>query len=140
MLLRIRQTAFILLILLSLFTAVNYWRDTLNTEKGGKSIVTWETRLEPVRKALPFKQGVIGYVADWDVPGIQYAMGDMEAEFDIVQYVLAPLIVRRGAAAEWNVAVIAPSTLSVWQQVHPEEFEVIDLGHNVYLLHRRETQ
>lgn len=137
---RIQKISVVLLALLCLFTAVSFWRETLGTEKGGRSIATWEKRLEPVRKALPFKQGVVGYVADWDVPGVNYAMGDMEAEFGIVQYTLAPLIVRRGAAAEWNVAVITPPTLSLWQQAHPEEFEVYDLGHNVYLFHRRGNQ
>ena len=83
---------------------------------------------------------MIGYLGEWDVPGIGYEPNDQHAEYLLAQYALAPLILQRGATAEWNAAVLGPKAFAAFQQAHPGEFEISDLGHNVYILHRRGNQ
>lgn len=133
----IKRVILALLVISSLFTIIQYWRLTLGQERAGKSIAALEKRLAPVKEALPFKQGVIGYLADWDVPGASYSFGDSNAEYYLSQYSLAPLILRRGTAPEWTVAVLPPKTFENWIQTRPGEFVTVEIGRGVYLLHRQ---
>jgi hypothetical protein len=128
-----------LLVLASLFSVVRYWRLTLNIDRGKEALDAWEARLAPAREALPFQRGVIGYVADWDVPGVSYAYADQEGEYLLAQYTLAPLILKKGPAAEWNVAVLSPKSFAAWQAAFGKQFEVSNIGHNVYILRKLEN-
>jgi hypothetical protein len=139
----LRYAAIVLLALTSLAAPAVQWQSTrsMNLEDTGSlALDGWEQRLEPVRRNLPLKQGVIGYVADWDVPGIEYSPGDQEAEFLLSQYSLAPLVLVRGAQAEWNVGVFSPQAFQAWQAANQDRFEIISLRRNVYLLHRLDDQ
>lgn len=136
----VRKGLVILLAVSSLFSIARYCQITSGQDKGGKNIAAIEKRLSPVKEMLPFNRGMIGYVADWDVPGAGYATGDMEAEFFVTQYSLAPLIVQRGAVAEWNVAVLGSQAYKLWREQHPDEFEITPLGGNVYIFHRAGNQ
>ncbi|MGE5250821.1 MAG: hypothetical protein ACM3QS_11485 [Bacteroidota bacterium] len=132
----LRKGLVALLLVSGLFSAVRYWRSTLGLDRGSEALAAWETRISRAKEALPIKRGVIGYVGEWDVPGISYAFWDQESEYLLAQYTLAPFILKKGAAAEWNVAVLNPKALAVWQALHEGEFEMIDVGHSVYVLHR----
>lgn len=136
----LRRGVLILLVLSSLFSAVRYWELTLEQEAGGQAIAAFEERLQPAKNALPFKRGVIGYLGEWDVPGIGYEFRDQQVEYLLAQNALAPLILKKGAIAEWNVAVLSPMALAAWETAHPGKFETSSLGHNVYLLHRPGNQ
>jgi len=37
----------------------------------GPFFMRWEASFEPVKENLPFTRGVIGYAADWDIPGVE---------------------------------------------------------------------
>ncbi|HEY6074559.1 MAG TPA: hypothetical protein VIV15_14515, partial [Anaerolineales bacterium] len=90
---------------------------------GGEAIASFEKRLEPVKAPLPFQRGVIGYFGEWDMPGAGYEELDQHAEYLLAQYALAPLILKRGAGAEWNVAVLSPKLMAAFRAAHPE-FEI----------------
>ena len=131
-----QNIAVILLVSASAATSLQYAQSTRGLERGAEALNAWEARLEPVRAALPVKRGVIGYIGEWDVLGTSYGVWDQESEYLLTQYALAPLILVKGPAAEWNVAVLERRSLEVWQSAHPGEYEVIPLKHNVYLLHK----
>ncbi len=44
--------------------------------------------------------GVIGYLADWDIPNAKYGSSDQEVEFLLAQYTVAPVVLERGADHE----------------------------------------
>ena len=58
-------------------------------------ITLWENRMALLKKELP-GTGVIGYLADWDIPG-QGENSDLETEYRLTQYALAPVVVARGS-------------------------------------------
>jgi hypothetical protein len=58
-------------------------------------ITLWEDQFTLMRDLLP-DSGVIGYLADWDFPG-QEESTDLETEFRLTQYALAPVVVARGS-------------------------------------------
>ncbi len=136
----LRRGMVVLLALAGLFSAIRSWQVAQEKQGGGEAIAAFEDRLEPAREALPFQRGVIGYLGEWDVPGIGGEFLDQQVEFLLAQYTLAPLILQRGAAAEWTVAVLGAPALAAWEMAHPGEFEIIPLGRGVYLLHRRGNQ
>jgi hypothetical protein len=134
------RAAVLLLVCISLYSLIRNWRSTVGLELGAEALSTWEARLEPARAALPVTRGVVGYVAEWDVPGFEYGYHDLEAEFFLTQYTLAPLILVKGALAEWNVAVLPPEAFAAWERSNGEDFEIRRLEHNVYILHRLEDE
>ncbi|HVN16069.1 MAG TPA: hypothetical protein VMT73_10055 [Anaerolineales bacterium] len=134
--LNLKKIFLALLVLAGFFSVVQSWLSTLNLNQGGAAIDAWEARLMPAKKALPIKRGVIGYVGEWDAPGISYAYWDQESEYLLAQYSLAPLILKKGAVEEWNVAVLSEPAFAAWQKANQGKFEIIPLKHNVYLFHR----
>lgn len=135
-----RRGILVLLVLTGLFSAFRYWRTTLGMDGGGgEAIAAFQDRLEPVREALPFQRGIIGYLGEWDVPGGGETL-DQQVEFLLAQNALAPLILQRGAAPEWTAAVLGPPSLESWVAANPGAYEVIPLGRGVYLLHRGGNQ
>lgn len=129
----------IALAIASLASTIHFWYSTRNLDKGSEAIERWEFILAPVKNRLP-PRGVIGYVGEWDLNGSEDEFDDWDqmAEYLLTQYVLAPLIVKRGAVAEWNVAVLSPASIQTWAQAQEGKFQIIPLKHNVYLLRRRE--
>jgi hypothetical protein len=134
---RIKQFAVVLLALTSLYSTVLHWHSTINLDRGAKAIDAWEARLHSVRETLPVKRGIIGFVGDSNVPGIEYNSGDQETEFILTQYTLAPLILVPGTVADWNLAILGKVAFEKWQQSNQGNFEIISLGHQVYLFHKR---
>jgi hypothetical protein len=133
----VKMLAVILLVVTSLYSVALHWHSTIGLERGAEAIDKWESRLQPVREALPLQRGVIGFVGDWDVPGVDYSFADQETEFMLTQYALAPLILVKGPVADWNVAILSRDDLEIWMISNGEHFEVIPFKHNIYLLHRR---
>jgi hypothetical protein len=86
------------LIGISFYSAILTFRTTSKeaAEMDGDEMVTaWEKRLRKLRLILP-DHGVIGYLADWDIPDYQYGDKDQEVEFILAQYTVAPLVLERG--------------------------------------------
>lgn len=133
---RAKQLLVLLLAFSSLYSTVEHWRSTINFDRGAAAMEAWEARIQPVKEALPIERGVIGFVGEWDVPGVAFSAGDQETEFILTQYTLAPLILVRGTVAEWNVAILSKTAYEKWQATKTGDFEVIPLGHQVYLLRR----
>jgi hypothetical protein len=97
-----RITVLIVIALLlgfSLSSALNDYQTSVAASQGvsGDDMVTaWDKRLRKVRQILP-KYGVVGYLADWDIPDYSYGSSDQEVEFLLAQYTVAPVVLERGA-------------------------------------------
>lgn len=136
----VQKLMVVLLIVASLRSGFRQWQSTINIDKGSSALEKWEERLKPVRETLPIKRGVIGFVSEWNIPGLEHSFADQETEFILTQYALAPLILVNGPVAEWNVAILNNKALKMWEEANPGQFEIIPLKHGVYLLHRRDEQ
>ncbi len=93
-----RIAALILLVGLCVFSAVDGYQTAIQAagEMSGDDMVTaWDKRLRKIRPLLP-ESGVVGYLADWDVPGAQFGSSDQEVEFLLAQYTVAPVVLERG--------------------------------------------
>ncbi len=73
-------------------TAVSAGQDVA----GDDMVTAWDKRLRKVRLLLP-EYGVVGYLADWDIPGYTFGSSDQEVEFLLAQYTVAPVVLERGA-------------------------------------------
>ena len=99
-------------------------------------VADWEKRFVPLKAQLPFKRGVVGYISDSSIPGVQFNAANDEGEYVLTQYVLAPIIIVKGTAQDWNVANLSRPAYELWSKSHPDEFEVIPFKDGLYLLHR----
>lgn len=102
----------------------------------GPFFAEWEKRFEPIKEALPFAYGVIGYAADWDIPGLEYDPANTEAEHVLTQYALSPIVVSRDTSREWVIANMTAADFEAWFGLQEGEFEVTRYRYNLYLVHR----
>ena len=109
-------------------------RELVDTD--GPFFVRWEAAFDPVKANLPFTRGVIGYAADWDIPGSNYDPANSEAEHILSQFTLAPIIVARDTNREWILVNMSPEEFEQWFPLQDGEFDVQKFKMNLYLLHR----
>jgi hypothetical protein len=62
----------------------------------------WEKRMEPLREYLP-ERGIIGYLAEDDLPGAPAGAQEDLEELLLTQYFLAPRIIVKGAGYAWVI-------------------------------------
>jgi hypothetical protein len=93
----VRIIAILGLVAPGLVVAVNnaiHARSIAEQERSSIDTVSkWETRIHRVLAHLPSDTQEIGYVADWDIPGMDYDLVDQETEYTLTQYALAPRMV-----------------------------------------------
>ena len=99
-------------------------------------VTKWELRFDAVKKILPFKRGVIGYITNSDVPGAVYNANNEQGEYTLTQYTMAPIILVRGDNEEWTLANLSGKAFQTWSQSNQNTFRVIPLRDNLYLLQR----
>jgi hypothetical protein len=138
---RLKKILVIMFILFNLFTIEQLWASSMSiANKGSDSLERWETQMKLVKKVLPIKRGVIGYVSEQDMSGVDYGYWDTEAEFFLTQYELAPLILKKGLVAEWDVVVLDNKNLAIWQaslqEDYPFPYEIISIKGKVRVFHR----
>ncbi len=126
-----------LLMLINLFYVEQIWISSINIgDRGAKSLERWDADVMLVKKSLPIKRGVIGYVSEQDIPGAECGYWDTETEFLLTQYALAPLILKKGPVAEWNVAILDYKNLKTWEETYPGRYEIITIKGKVRIFHR----
>ena len=111
-------------------------RELVNTD--GPFFAEWEKRFIPIKDDLPFKYGVIGYVADWDIPGLNYDPANTEAEHILTQYALTPIVVSRDINHEWILVNLDAANFETWFASQRGNLEVTRYKFNLYLVHRIE--
>ena len=103
---------------------------------GSDPVTKWEVRFNAVKKLLPFKRGVVGYLTNSDVPGTIYDANNEQGEYTLTQYTMSPIILVRGDNEEWTIASLNSKAYQIWSQSNHGEFRVFPLNDNLYLLHR----
>ena len=99
-------------------------------------ISEWEVRFQPIKKLLPFRRGVVGYITNSDVPGAKYDANNEQGEYTLTQYAMAPIILVRGDNEEWTIADLNNKAYQIWSQSNHSEFRVIPMKDDLFLLQR----
>ncbi len=99
-------------------------------------VANWEKRFETLKRQLPFTRGLVGYISDSSVPGINFNAPNDEGEYVLTQYVLAPIIIIKGTNQEWNVGNLSGPAYAAWSKSNHGEFDVMPFRDGLYLLHR----
>lgn len=131
-----RKILVISLTLIGIYYVVQLWQSSMDIgDTGSKELDRWEADMQLVREILPIERGIVGYISQEDVAGSDFEYWDNETEFLLTQYALAPLIVKKGLAAEWNVIVLKNKDLEKWLQMHPGEYEITNIKNQIHVLH-----
>jgi hypothetical protein len=138
---RLKKILVVLLLSINLYYIQQFWVDSMNIpDRGVHALDRWEAQMVLARKALPIKRGVIGYITEQDMPGVENANLDIdwdtETELFLTQYALAPLIIKKGPVAEWNVVVLDDEDLAIWKKAYSGPYEIINIKGKVHILHR----
>jgi hypothetical protein len=135
---RILQLGLIAWVIYSSFAqSISYLISTKERGSLGQDPVTqWETKFVRLKNALPTGTAVVGYLADWDVPGIPYDDGNQHGEYVLIQYTLSPVILTRGMEHEWIVGNLTHEAYEKWQSSAQGNFEVSFFKNNLYLIHK----
>lgn len=118
----------------SVLRQVELARGLVDTD--GPFFAEWEKRFDPIKDDLPFTHGVIGYAADWDIPGVSYDPANTEAEHILTQYTLTPIVVSRDTSHEWILVNMNRENFETWFALQEGEFEVTRYKFNLYLVRR----
>ena len=100
------------------------------------TVSKWEERIKPVLKHLPDDVSVIGYIADWDLPDMEYNVIDQENEYTFTQYALAPRAVQPGLEHEWIIGNFTNKDFRAWLDQNLFSYEITEFGFGIYLIHR----
>ena len=125
------------IVLASIYFSIQNLRAT--TTVGNPNVDTisqWELRFDPIKKILPFKRGVIGYITNSDVPGMGFDPSNEEGEYTLTQYAMSPIILVRGDNEEWTIANLSSKAFQAWSQLNRDKFRIIPMNDNLYLLQR----
>src|SRR5512143_1425255 len=127
----------VLLVLASVYASV---QNLISTRDLGSvsddPVADWEKRFTPLKERLPFKRGIVGYISDSDIPGASYDAANDEGEYVLAQYILAPIVIKRGTDQEWNIANLDRQTFDLWNKTDGARFQVTAFKGGLYLLHR----
>ena len=133
----LRTVLFALFLVLEIFIGWKNFQDISTSEKAaGEPVAEWERRLVPLKKIMPFTEGTVGYVSDSPVAGIDYYNPDDQIEYTLTQYVMAPIVVRKGADREWIIGNFSKQGYEDWIRANPGPYEVTSLSYGDYLMLR----
>jgi hypothetical protein len=136
-LLLFRKIALFLFLFLQIYTGWKNLQYIKSAEyNASESVAEWERRFERLKKVLPITRGVVGYVSDSGVTGINYDNANDQIEYTLTQYTMAPIIINKGVNFEWNIGVLSKPAYEDWVRSHGAGFEIIFLKYNIYLIHR----
>lgn len=88
----------IIMLALVIFSSYENFRSSATAVEGLDEldmVTAWDRRMRKIRELLP-DHGVVGYLADWDLPDTKFGSSDQEVEFLLAQYTVAPVVLERG--------------------------------------------
>lgn len=98
-------------------------------------ITQWDTRLQPLRDALPDDLDRVGYLDKSIILG-QHEVFDGE-EFFMMQYSVAPVALEVGIQQTWIIGNFDRDTdFQIWLDERIERYEIQSFGFGLYLIHR----
>ena len=131
---------FAILVLISFASLYASIQNLISTRQLGSltddPVADWEKRFTPLKERLPFVRGVVGYISDSSIPGVDYDAANDEGEYILTQYVMSPIILVKGTNQEWNIGNLGREAYRVWSQSNQGLFQVTAYKDGLYLLHR----
>jgi hypothetical protein len=135
-----RFLAIFALVIYGLNVSFGNWATALNLSRSNStvndSVTDWEKRMKRVKSRLPENVAVVGYVADWDLPGVETNPVDQDTEYVLSQYALAPIKVVPGLEAEWILGNFVTPDFRTWLDQSLSAYEMTEIGYGIYLVHR----
>lgn len=123
-----------------LFTAYGNWAFTAqlvdSPASTGDFVTRWEERLQRLKEELPAEVTMVGYVADWDLPGVVTDPIDQDTEYVLTQYTLAPIAVVPGLEPEWIIGNFVTPDFQPWLDGELTSYEITAFGYGIYLIQR----
>ena len=133
----LRRAALAVFLLVEIYIGWKNYQDIAAAERAaGEPVAEWERRFAPLKKIMPFKEGTVGYISDSPVTGIDYYNPDDQIEYTLTQYVMSPIVVRKGADREWIIGNFSKQGFEDWMHANPGSYEVTSLNYGIYLIHR----
>ena len=99
------------------------------------SVSRWEKRVQSTLEYIPSDVSVIGYVADWDIPGLKYNLIDQDNEYTLTQYALAPRRLQPGLDHEWLIGNFTSPGFQDWLDENLSSYELTEIGFGIYVIH-----
>ena len=134
---RLQRVVLGIIVITSLYASI---QNLIGTKELGNlhddPVLVWENRFEPIKRRLPFTRGVVGYISDSSIPGVDFDAANDEGEYILTQYVMAPIIIVKGTDQEWNIGNLGKQAYEVWSRSNHGQFEVTPFKGNIYLIHR----
>lgn len=109
---------------------------SMQAQSSRDPVSMWEKRVESVLDHIPGDIQVIGYVADWDIPGLEYNLIDQDTEYTLTQYALAPRILVPGLDHEWIIGNFTGPGFRAWLDEQLPSYEVREIGFGMYVIHK----
>ena len=129
-----------MLLLISLSAFRQLWTSSTNiADRGTDALDRWEANMILAKEDLPINRGLVGYISEENVPGAEYEYWDSETEFLLTQYALAPLVLKKGPIAEWNVVVLNDKDLETWLTAYHGQYEITTIKGKVRIFHNLGT-
>lgn len=128
---------FCLIVLLN--GAAAYWLIPPPVLTRDAGVAAWESRLEPLKRALPAELRVVGYVSDLDLlenPTQSEIFNEID-ELPLTQYSLTPLLVRPGLNEKWLIGNFTRPGMKNYLDTHlPAGYEIQSFGFGIFLIHQ----
>ena len=99
-------------------------------------VADWEKRFTPIKQRIPFERGLVGYISDSSIPGVDFNAANDEGEYVLTQYVMAPIVIVKGTDQEWDIANLSHQAFDLWSKSNQSRFQVTAFKDGLYLLHR----
>lgn len=119
--------------------AAAYWLIPPPVLTRDAGVAAWESRLQPLKHALPADVRVVGYISDLDLlenPSQSEVFTEID-ELPLTQYSLAPLLVRPGLDEEWLIGNFTRPEMKTYLDAQlPAGYEIQSFGFGIYLIHR----
>lgn len=105
----------------------NTWNGFIQVNQGVDDVTRWENRFAQLKSDIPANASVIGYIS-----------GDpQDIEFNLTQYAIIPLVLRRGSNSEWIIVNYPSKAIHLVLQKHGlENYTVLKYGYGLYLIHK----
>ncbi len=126
-----------LLVLLGIKTGIQGFISTINMPSPDVSVANWDERAAALKESIPFERGMVGYISDIDIPGVEYDRQNLVGEFTLTQFAIAPIVLIQGSDdEEWNILSLTPQAYEIWSAENAQNYEVIKFGGKFYLAHK----
>jgi hypothetical protein len=124
------------LVLSSVFSSAAYMDSTRGEESSSAVIQRFSERIQKRTHSLPFSRGVLGYLSDEHVAGIDHDADNEDIEYVLAQYAVIPLILNKGVYHEWNILNMSVEAYEAWLAAHGAEYRLVSSGGGFYLVQR----